>query len=107
MAMTEWRKLLQRIDDYRWELPTTYKPGMRVPARVYADETLLDVVGEEQALDQAAPGDWGPGPREPALPRRARRPRREGPALALRRRTERRARERRALDGGAGLRLAG
>ncbi len=52
--MTDWRKILQRIDDYRWELPTSYKAGMRVPARIYADEALLEVAGEEQAIDQAA-----------------------------------------------------
>ncbi len=49
-----WRKVLQRIDAYRWELPADYKPGMRVPARIYADEALLDIAGEEQAIEQAA-----------------------------------------------------
>jgi tRNA-splicing ligase RtcB len=52
--MVEWKKALQRIDDYRWELPVTYKAGMLVPARVYADETLLELLSEEQALEQAA-----------------------------------------------------
>ena len=49
-----WRAMLQRIDEYRWEIPADYKPGMRVPARIYADEALLDIAGEEQALEQAA-----------------------------------------------------
>ncbi|HLG10799.1 MAG TPA: RtcB family protein [Dehalococcoidia bacterium] len=52
--MVEWRKVLQRVDDYRWELPASYKPGMLVPARVYADESLLELLAEEHALDQAA-----------------------------------------------------
>ena len=52
--MATWREMLQQIDEYRWELPLSYKAGMRVPARVYADESLLDIVGEEQALEQAA-----------------------------------------------------
>ncbi len=52
--MTSWRDILTKIDDCRWEIPATYKPGMRVPALIYADETLLDIIGEEQALDQAA-----------------------------------------------------
>ncbi|TAK66134.1 MAG: RNA-splicing ligase RtcB, partial [Dehalococcoidia bacterium] len=51
---TNWRDMLQRIDPYRWELPVDYKPGMRVPARIYADETLLDIAGEEEAIEQAA-----------------------------------------------------
>jgi tRNA-splicing ligase RtcB len=46
--------MLQRIDEYRWEIPVGYKPGMRVPARIYADESLLDIAGEEHALEQAA-----------------------------------------------------
>jgi tRNA-splicing ligase RtcB len=49
-----WRAMLQRIDECRWEIPADYKPGMRVPARIYADEALLDIAGEEQALEQAA-----------------------------------------------------
>ena len=51
---TAWRKVLKRIDAYRWELPVDYKPGMRVPARIYADEALLALAEEEQALEQAA-----------------------------------------------------
>jgi tRNA-splicing ligase RtcB len=52
--MPAWRDMLQRIDDYRWEIPVSYKAGMRVPARIYATEELLDIAGEEQALEQAA-----------------------------------------------------
>ena len=29
-----------RIDRYLWEIPTSFRPDMRVPARVYADEAL-------------------------------------------------------------------
>ena len=32
---------IQRVSDTVWELPTTYKKGMRVPARIYATEKLL------------------------------------------------------------------
>jgi len=52
--MPAWRDMLQRIDEYRWEIPASYKAGMRVPARIYATEELLDIAGEEQALEQAA-----------------------------------------------------
>jgi tRNA-splicing ligase RtcB len=52
--MTDWRHVLQRVDAYRWELPVDYKPGMRVPARIYADEALLAILEEEQALEQVA-----------------------------------------------------
>jgi len=32
---------LKKISDTVWELPVTYKPGMLVPARIYATEKLL------------------------------------------------------------------
>jgi len=51
---TPWARILRKIDDYRWEIPTTYKPGMRVPGRIYADERMLRQIAEEQALDQVA-----------------------------------------------------
>jgi tRNA-splicing ligase RtcB len=49
-----WRAMLQRVDEYRWELPVDFKEGMLVPARIYASEELLDIAGEEHAIDQAA-----------------------------------------------------
>ncbi|MDQ7827766.1 MAG: RtcB family protein [Armatimonadota bacterium] len=51
---TPWTRILRKVDDYRWEIPTTYKPGMRVPGLVFADERLLRQIGEEQALEQVA-----------------------------------------------------
>jgi len=50
---TNWRDILREVAPYRWEVPVDYKPGMNVPVRVYADETLLDIAGEEQAIEQA------------------------------------------------------
>ena len=32
---------LQKISDTIWELPATYKQGMRVPARIIATEKLV------------------------------------------------------------------
>lgn len=46
--------ILKKIDDYRWEIPTSYKPGMRVPGLVFADEHMMRQITEEQALDQVA-----------------------------------------------------
>jgi tRNA-splicing ligase RtcB len=34
-------KEIRRVTDTVWELPASYKPGMRVPARIYATEPLL------------------------------------------------------------------
>ncbi|MEM1538295.1 MAG: RtcB family protein [Candidatus Nezhaarchaeales archaeon] len=45
---------LKKIDVFTWEIPQTYKPGMRVPARIYADEQLLKKMIEDLTLQQAA-----------------------------------------------------
>ena len=33
---------LKQIDETTWELPTSYKKGMRVPARIIATKELID-----------------------------------------------------------------
>ena len=34
----------KKVTDYIWEVPTTFKKGMHVPARIYASKKLLDVM---------------------------------------------------------------
>ncbi len=58
---TDWRAVLQRVDDYRWEIPVDYKPGMRVPGRIYANEALLRVAAQDQAFEQVANVAFLPG----------------------------------------------
>lgn len=48
---------LERISDVIWELPQSYRPGMRVPARFFATEALMREMDEavfEQAANVAA-----------------------------------------------------
>lgn len=45
---------LKKIDDYRWEIPREFMPGMRVPGRIICDEKLLETVKKDQALLQVA-----------------------------------------------------
>jgi len=45
---------LKKIDDYRWEIPLEFDPGMRVPGRIICDEKLLETVKKDQALRQVA-----------------------------------------------------
>lgn len=59
--MPKWQGPLNKIDDYRWEIPQSYKPGMRVPGLVYADAAMLDVIKEEQSLEQVANVAFLPG----------------------------------------------
>src|SRR5947209_5075396 len=44
----------QRIDDELWELPVGTVPGMRVPARVFADAALLAAIEQDRSLEQLA-----------------------------------------------------
>lgn len=39
-------KEIKRISEVVWEIPETYKKGMRVPARIYATKQLLDAMDE-------------------------------------------------------------
>lgn len=43
-----------RIDDELWELPVGSVPGMRVPARVFADAELLAAIEQDRSLEQLA-----------------------------------------------------
>ncbi len=52
---------LEKIDDFRWRIPKSYKPGMRVPGIIYADEKLLKSIREDKALEQVANVAFLPG----------------------------------------------
>ncbi|TET18506.1 MAG: RtcB family protein [Dehalococcoidia bacterium] len=52
---------LIRIDDYRWEIPKTYKSGMRVPGLVFSDEKMIRHIQDEQSLEQVANVAFLPG----------------------------------------------
>ncbi|MFA5724681.1 MAG: RtcB family protein [Candidatus Omnitrophota bacterium] len=52
---------LRKIDDFRWEIPRSYKPGMRVPGVIYADEKLLKDIRQDKAMEQVANVAFLPG----------------------------------------------
>lgn len=43
---------LIKISDYIWEIPTTYRSDMLVPARIFATERMLDEVFNDRSLEQ-------------------------------------------------------
>ena len=45
---------LRKIDEHRWEVPQDYKPGMRVPGVIYADDALMKTIEDDQAVEQVA-----------------------------------------------------
>lgn len=49
-----WQGPIRKITDYKWEIPQKYKPGMRVPAIVYADDRMLQITRRDLSLEQAA-----------------------------------------------------
>jgi tRNA-splicing ligase RtcB len=57
----DYRTVLRRLDENRWELPQSYKPGMRVPGMIFADERLLALIAEDQCIEQVANVAFLPG----------------------------------------------
>jgi len=49
-----WQGPLERVDDFRWRIPKDYKPGMRVPGLIYADEKLMTNIRADRAPEQVA-----------------------------------------------------
>jgi tRNA-splicing ligase RtcB len=43
---------LERVDDNRWRIPMRYNAEMRVPGMVYADDELIELMKEDNALQQ-------------------------------------------------------
>lgn len=43
---------MKKIDENIWEIPQSFLPGMNVPGRVYADETLLEKMKLDRTLIQ-------------------------------------------------------
>jgi len=52
---------IERVDEYRWRIPPEAKPGMRVPAIIFADEKLMDQIRHDLSLEQAANSAMLPG----------------------------------------------
>jgi tRNA-splicing ligase RtcB len=46
------RKDLIKISDYIWEIPKSFREDMKVPARIFADEKMLDDILEDKSLWQ-------------------------------------------------------
>ncbi len=56
-----WEKIVKKIDDYRWEIPRDYKPGMNVPGMIFASESMLSHIWEEKVFQQVANVAFLPG----------------------------------------------
>lgn len=56
-----WQEILNKIDDYRWEIPQSYKKGMAVPGLIFTSESMLNHIWEEQVFQQVANVAFLPG----------------------------------------------
>ena len=54
MAKSGFDGPLERINDYCWRIPRSYKPGMRVDGLIYASDELMQLVRHDQAPEQVA-----------------------------------------------------
>lgn len=52
---------VERVDEYRWLIPKTSQPGMRVDALIFANQRLLDAIRQDQSLQQAVNVTMLPG----------------------------------------------
>lgn len=57
----KWKGVLEQKDTYIWDIPKEFRPGMKVNGRIYASETLLEQITEDQSLDQVANVAFLPG----------------------------------------------
>ena len=59
--MSAWTGPLEKVDDYRWLIPKSYKAGMRVPGLIFTSEEMLKHIMDEQALEQVVNVAFLPG----------------------------------------------
>jgi tRNA-splicing ligase RtcB len=56
-----WKDIVRKIDSYRWEVPQSYRKGMRAPGLIYASENMLNQIWEDRALEQVVNVAFLPG----------------------------------------------
>src|SRR6266542_3754684 len=61
------KRNLVKIHNWLWEIPRTYRADMKVPARVYASEKMLDSILGDRSLQQLVNVATLPGIRKYAI----------------------------------------
>jgi len=62
-----WQGTLEKIDNFRYRIPKSYKTGMRVPGIIFADDKLLKDIRQDKACEQVANVAFLPGIVESSL----------------------------------------
>jgi len=55
------KKDFRKINDYLWEIPRSFRSDMRVPARVYTSEKMLEDIFRDKSVPQLINGTTLPG----------------------------------------------
>lgn len=53
--------MFEKLDEYRWRIPKSYKAGMRVDGIIYSDDRLIEDIGMDKAPEQVANVAFLPG----------------------------------------------
>ena len=61
MAKQGYSGPLEQIDECVWRIPKSYKLGMRVEGRIFADQRLIEMIRKDQAPEQVANVAFLPG----------------------------------------------
>ncbi len=49
-----WNGPLKKIDEFRWEIPKSYKAGMNVPGIIFASSDMIEQIKKDNAPEQVA-----------------------------------------------------
>ncbi|MDO9538243.1 MAG: RtcB family protein [Thermoplasmata archaeon] len=52
--MADWTGPMNKLDEYRYEIPITYKKGMRTSGVIFADAKMIEMVMKDNAPEQVA-----------------------------------------------------
>src|SRR5438309_10587794 len=61
MPKGEFYGPLERVNDFCWLIPKSYKAGMRVDGLIYADDQMIELIRKDQAPEQVANVAFLPG----------------------------------------------
>src|SRR5438270_543365 len=61
MQKSEFYGPLERVNDFCWRIPKTYKEGMRVHGLIFADDAMIELIRKDQAPEQVANVAFLPG----------------------------------------------
>jgi tRNA-splicing ligase RtcB len=61
MQKSEFYGPLERVNDFCWRIPKTYKEGMRVDGLIFADDAMIELIRKDQAPEQVVNVAFLPG----------------------------------------------